>query len=342
MEHTMEYTDYSKRVPIRFLYDGTPIPAIGIGTFGSDKYKPEQIAEAVYGAVKTGYRLIDCASVYGNEQDIGNTLQRLFDEGYIARKDLFITSKVWNDQHREVEKSCRRSLSDLRLDYLDLYFVHWPFPNYHAPGCSGDSRNADSRPFSVDEFMDTWRQCESLVDKGLVRHIAMSNMTIPKLNAVLPLCRVKPAAIEMELHPSFQQRELFQYCMEQQIQPIGFCPIGSPSRPERDRTAEDVVDTQLPSVQRAAEAHHDHPAVTCLKWAVQNGQIPIPFSVKPPQYESNLRASFADPLTEEEMEEINADDRNCRLVKGQVFLWPGADDWRDLWDTDGQIVKGRE
>ncbi len=143
MEHTMEYTDYSNRVPVRFLYDGTPIPAIGIGTFGSDKYKPEQIAEAVYGAVKTGYRLIDCASVYGNEQDIGNTLQRLFDEGYIARKDLFITSKVWNDQHREVEKSCRRSLSDLRLDYLDLYFVHWPFPNYHAPGCSGDSRNAD-------------------------------------------------------------------------------------------------------------------------------------------------------------------------------------------------------
>ena len=100
MEHTMEYTDYSNRVPVRFLYDGTPIPAIGIGTFGSDKYKPGQIAEAVYGAVKTGYRLIDCASVYGNEQDIGNTLQRLFDEGYIARKDLFITSKVWNDQHR--------------------------------------------------------------------------------------------------------------------------------------------------------------------------------------------------------------------------------------------------
>ena len=190
--------------------------------------------------------------------------------------------------------------------------------------------------------MDTWRQCESLVDKGLVRHIAMSNMTIPKLKAVLPLCRVKPAAIEMELHPSFQQRELFRYCMEQQIQPIGFCPIGSPSRPERDRTAEDVVDTQLPSVQSAAQAHQDHPAVTCLKWAVQNGQIPIPFSVKPPQYESNLRASFEDPLTEKEMEAINADDRNCRLVKGQVFLWPGADDWRDLWDMDGQIVKGLE
>ncbi len=190
----MEYTDYSSKVPVRFLYDGTPIPAIGIGTFGSDRYKPEQIAEAVYGAVKTGYRLIDCASVYGNEQNIGNTLKRLFDEGYVARKDLFITSKVWNDQHREVEKSCRKSLSDLGLDYLDLYFVHWPFPNYHAPGCSGDSRNADSKPFSVDEFMDTWRQCESLVDKGLVRHIAMSNMTIPKLKAVLPLCRVKPAA----------------------------------------------------------------------------------------------------------------------------------------------------
>lgn len=338
----MEGRDYSSRVPSRELYDGTRIPAIGIGTFGSDKYGAEQISKAVYGAVKTGYRLIDCASVYGNESSIGNVLQMLFDEGYVRREELFITSKVWNDQHREVEKACRKSLSDLRLDYLDLYFVHWPFPNYHAPGCSGDSRNPDSKPFSVEEFMDTWRQCESLVDRGLVKHIAMSNMTIPKLETVLPLCRIQPAAIEMELHPSFQQRELFNYCMERKIQPIGFCPIGSPSRPERDRTAEDVVDTKLPAVQKAAEAHGDHPAVTCLKWAVQNGQIPIPFSVKPPQYESNLRASFEDPLSHEEMEAIQAEDRNCRLVKGQVFLWPGSDDWRDLWDPEGFIVKGGE
>lgn len=332
-----DFTDISAQVPVRRLRDGTPVPAMGIGTFGSDKYSPEQIAEAVYGAVKSGYRLVDCASVYQNEDRIGEVLQKLFAEGVVRREDLFITSKVWNDQHREVEQACRKSLADLQLEYVDLYFVHWPFPNYHAPHCDGDSRNPDSRPFSTEEFMDAWRQCEALVDRGLARHIAMSNMTIPKLEAVLPLCRIRPAAIEMELHPSFQQRELFDYCVSRGIQPIGFCPIGSPSRPERDRTPEDIADVELPSIQAAAQAHGEHPAVTCLKWAVQNGQIPIPFSVKQPQYVANLRASFDDPLTDAEMEAIRADDRNCRLVKGQVFLWPGATDWQDLWDLDGTI-----
>ena len=322
---------YASMVPVRRLYDGTEIPAIGIGTFGSDKYGAEAISNAVYGAVRAGYRLIDCAAVYMNEKEIGEVLGRLMEEGTVKREELFITSKVWNDRHREVEASCRQSLEDLGLDYVDLYFVHWPFPNYHAPGCDGDSRNPDSRPFSVEEFMDTWRQCETLVDKGLARHIAMSNMTVSKLEAVLPLCRIKPAAIEMELHPSFQQQELYDYVTAREILPIGFCPIGSPSRPERDRTPEDVADTELPGVAAAAAAHGDHPAVTCLKWAVQRGQVPIPFSVKEPQYVANLKASFEDPLTEEEMKAIAADERNCRLVKGQVFLWPGAEDWQELW-----------
>ena len=187
--------------------------------------------------------------------------------------------------------------------------------------------------------MGAWRQCERLVELGLVRYIGMSNMTIPKLEAVLPLCRIKPAALEMELHPSFQQPELFDYAVSHDILPIGYCPIGSPSRPERDRTAEDVADTQLPSVAAAAKAHQVHPAVICLKWAVQRGQIPIPFSVKEPQYISNLECAVFDPLTDEEMEAIRRDDKNCRLVKGQVFLWEGASGWEDLWDVDGTITK---
>ncbi len=289
--------------------------------------------------MKTGYRLIDCATVYTNEDQIGNVLQRLYDEGVVKREDLPITSKVWNDQHREVEKALRKSLQDLHTDYIDLYFVHWPFPNYHAPHCDGDSRSADARPFSVEEFMDTWRQMEALYEEGLIRELCMSNMTIPKLEAVLPLCKIQPAAIEMELHPAFQQKELIAYCLERDILPIGFCPMGSPSRPERDKTPEDIADAELPSIQAAAAAHGDHPAVTCLKWAVQNGQIPIPFSVKQPQYVNNLKAAFLDPLTKEEMEAIEADDRNCRLIKGQVFLWPGATNWEDLWDLDGTIVQ---
>ncbi|MBQ8639390.1 MAG: aldo/keto reductase [Lachnospiraceae bacterium] len=337
----MTLTLDQNRIPKRTLASGEQIPCVGIGTFGSDKYNAQEISNAVYGAIRYGYRLVDCAAVYQNEAQIGEVLSRVQEEGIVSRSELFITSKVWNDKHGEGEviASCKKSLEDLKLDYLDLYFVHWPFPNYHAPGCSGDSRNPDSRPFSVEEFMTAWRQCEALVDMGLVRYIGMSNMTIPKLEAVLPLCRIKPAALEMELHPSFQQPELFDYAVAHEILPIGYCPIGSPSRPERDRTAEDVADTELLAVAEAAKAHGVHPAIICLKWAVQRGQVPIPFSVKEAQYMSNLSCATEDPLTDEEMDAIAKEDRNCRLIKGQVFLWEGAKGWEDLWDLDGTITK---
>ena len=111
---------------------------------------------------------------------------------------------------------------------------------------------------------------------------------------------------------------------------MGYCPIGSPSRPERDRTSEDVADTQMEEILEIAQDHNVHPAIVCLKWAVQRGQVPIPFSVKEPQYVSNLKCATEDPLTEEEMERIRKADKNCRLIKGQVFLWEGAGGWEDL------------
>ena len=328
-------------VPQRKLFDGSFMPAIGMGTFGSDRFTAEQVSNAVAGAIEVGYRLFDCAAVYGNEDLIGQVFQAAFAKGTVKREELFITTKVWNNMHGQgdVLLSCAKSLRDLRLNYVDLFFVHWPFANYHAPGCDGDARNPDSTPFSVDAFMATWRQCERLVDMGLVKYIGMSSMTVPKLEAVLPLCRIKPAAIEMELHPSFQQQKLFDYILAHDIQPIGFCPIGSPTRPDRDKTPDDVVDIQMPEVVEIAKAHGVHPAVICIKWAVQRGQTPIPFSVYENEYTSNIRCVTEDPLTQAEMESIRLADKNCRLIKGQVFLWPGANDWHDLWDENGTITK---
>lgn len=330
-----------ERVPKRTLSTGEQIPCIGMGTFGSDRYTSDQISDAVAGAIRCGYRLFDCASVYGNEEQIGRVFAEAIKEGAVKREELFITSKLWNDMHGkgDVLLSCAKSLRDLGLDVIDAYFVHWPFPNYHAPGCDGDSRNPNSKPFAVERFMSVWRQMERLYDMGLVRYLGMSNMTIPKLEAVLPLCSVKPAMIEMELHPCFQQRELYGYCQERGILPIGYCPIGSPSRPERDKTAEDVADTDTPQVRQVAEAHGIHPAVVCLKWAAQRGQVPIPFSVREEQYLNNLRCTVEDPLTQAEMELLESADCGCRLVKGQVFLWPGAKSWEDLWDLNGVITK---
>ena len=257
----------------------------------------------------------------------------------VKREELFIMTKVWNDMHERVEESCKKSIADLQCDYIDLFFIHWPFPNYHAPGCDVDSRNPDSRPFCVEEFVRTYRQCEELVEKGLIRNIGISNMTIPKLDAVLPHLRIMPVTCELELHPCFQQQELFDYLVSHKIQPVGYMPLGSPRRPERDICPEDIADLQMPEMQRIAEAHGVHPALIALKWARQRGQIPIPFSVQEQNYVNNLKSMTEDPLSEEEMAVIAGLEKNNRLVKGQVFLWEGARDWHDLWDEDGVIVK---
>ncbi|GAA6266396.1 hypothetical protein F110043I8_33810 [Ruminococcus sp. f11] len=326
-----------KVVPKVTLPSGEKVPCMGMGTFGSDRVSAEEVSEAVAGAIRSGYRMFDCAACYGNEHQIGEVFKAAFDEGVVERKDLFIMTKVWNDMHRKVEEACTRSIQDLQCDYVDLYFIHWPFPNYHAPFCDVDSRNPESRPFSVEEFMDTYRQCEKLVEKGKIRYIGISNMTIPKLEAVLPLMKIKPAACELELHPCFQQQEQYDYLIDHNIQPVGYMPLGSPRRPERDICPEDVADMQTPEMQEIAKAHGVHPALIALKWAHQRGEISIPFSVH--NYVSNLKCVTEDPLTDEEMAKIATLEKGNRLVKGQVFLWEGAKDWHDLWDEDGVIVK---
>ncbi|OQY32837.1 MAG: hypothetical protein B6241_09795 [Spirochaetaceae bacterium 4572_59] len=187
-----------KTVPMKKLFNGTEMPGIGMGTFGSpgigmgtfgsDRFALEDIANAVVGAAEVGFRHFDCASVYDNETLIGQAFQTIM-KGSIPREELWITSKVWNDMHDDVIKSCKQSLKDLQLDYLDLFLVHWPFPNYHAPGCDVDARSPDAKPYIHDVFMKTWRQ-----------------------------------------------QELFDFALENKIQPIGFCPIGSPTRPDLGRS----------------------------------------------------------------------------------------------------------
>ena len=285
-----------KTVPSFTLNDGDQIPCLGMGTFGSDRVSAEDVAGAVAGGLRVGYRLFDCAACYGNEAEIGREFRKAFDEGVVERKDLFIMSKVWNDMHRRVAESTRKTIEDLQCDYL----------------------------------------IEELVDAGLVRHIGISNLTIPKLDAVLGKLRIKPAACESEMHPCFQNEELKQYLDKAGILNIGYMPLGSPRRPERDIEEGDAVDMQMPELRAIAQAHGVHPAIICLKWALQRGVLPIPFSVH--NYEANLQATLTEKLTDEEMASIATLERNSRLVKGHVFLWPGAKDWHDLWDEDGVIV----
>ena len=326
-------------IPKARLSSGDEIPMVGLGTFGSDHVSGEAIAEAVVGAAEVGYRHFDCASVYGNEDLIGEALQRVMARG-VARQDLWITSKLWNDKHAEedVIPSFQKSLRDLKLDYLDLYLVHWPFPNFHAAHCDATARNPDAKPYIHENYMKTWRQIEILVEMGLVRNIGTSNMTLPKMELLLRDADVKPVTNEMELHPHLQQQQLFDYVRSKDILPIGYCPLGSPNRPERDRMPDDTVDMEDPAVLAAAENHGIHPAAVCLKWGVQRGHVVIPMSANRSNYLSNLKCVTTDPLTDEEMTALSKIDKDCRLVKGHVFLWKDDQTWEALWDLNGKIT----
>ncbi len=327
------------QVPVRTLYTGSEMPAIGLGTFGNDRYGPDNVAEAVHGAIEVGYRLIDCAAAYRNEKEIGFAIQSAL-RGGVKREELFITSKLWNDKHApaDVIPALEQSLSDLQVDYLDAYYIHWPFANTHAPGAGPDDRHPDSRPYNHKGYMATYHELEKAVDQNLIRHIGTSNMTIPKLDRVLADAIIPPALNQMEMHPAFPQPDLFIYLFDKGMVPVAYSPLGSPERPERDTTIDDVSVLDNPLIRRVAEKRNVHPAIICLKWAVQRGQVPIPSSVKRDEFAANIKAVCSDPLDEIEMRIVGGVDSNCRLIKGQVFLWEGAESWRDLWDVDGTIT----
>lgn len=285
--------ELASRTPYRTLADGSRMPGVGLGTFGSDRVTGAEIADAVRGAAIAGYRLIDCAAVYGNENLIGVALEDVIATG-IPRNEFWITSKLWNDKHAEqdVLPAFRKSLQDLRLEYLDTYIIHWPFANFHAPGCDVSSRSPNARPYIHANFMKTWRQLERLVELGLVRTIGTSNVSIAKLKLLLRDASIRPAVNEMEIHPHFQQPELFQFLLDEGIQPIAFSPLGSPNRPDRDQTPEDTFPLEDPVIVAIAQQHNLSPAQICIKWAAQRGQVPIPFSTRPKNYMANLRGDW--------------------------------------------------
>lgn len=326
-------------VPRLTLAGGATIPMLGLGTFGSDRFSLEDIAEAVGVALRTGYRLVDCASVYANEHLIGPVLKSTMAELGVSRDEVFVISKVWNDAHDPAAAvaSVHKSLADLGLEHLDALLIHWPFPNTHERFAAPDARNPSSRPYIHAEYMAMYHALEELVDAGLVRHLGVSNMTIPKLRLVLRDARIAPAINEMELHPAFQQGELYQFSKDHGMVVIGYSPMGSPRRPERDTFEGDVADMEHPVVVRIAAELGVHPAEVCLKWAAQRGHVAIPFSVKPAQILSNLRAITTNPLTPRMLNDLRSVEANSRLIKGQVFLWEGSGDWLDLWDVDGTI-----
>jgi diketogulonate reductase-like aldo/keto reductase len=283
--------------PAVTLYTGAKLPSVGLGTFGSDPYSTDEVASAVEIAIDMGYRHMDCAAAYHNEVQVGKAIKRALARNQLEREDIWITSKLWNDEHNDVISACKKSIADLDCGYLDLYMVHGPL------GCTVHEFDADAHPRIHEKYMSTWRQMEELVSKGLVKNIGTSNVTIPKMELILKDATIKPAVNVLELHPHFQQPKLYDYLVGNNVQPIGFRPICTP---------DDTADMEDPVVVELAEKYKVHPGSICVAWAVRKGAVTIPQSRSDRNIRANLVAAtfLAPQLTDEDMNKLATIDKH--------------------------------
>lgn len=276
-------------------------------------------ADTVHHAVKAGYRLFDGAQCYDNEIQVGEGLARAMKDGLVKREELFLVSKVWNTFHKpeHVLASCQRTMKEMQVDYLDLFLVHFPISlKYVDPAVRYPPGFADPATMTCEydtevKFEETWRAMEALVDAGLVRNIGISNMGCVKIVDIMKYCRIKPAVLQVEMHPFLTQDKLLRYSQEQGIQVMAYSNFGSLSYVELKMATE--ADTCLLSeaVTTPAKKYSKSPAQVVLRWAIQRGTVVIPKTIKPARLAENIDL-FDFSLTKAEMEAISALNKNER------------------------------
>jgi aldehyde reductase len=297
------------------LNDGNSIPRFGLGCWRSNKNEVENIVEA---AILAGYRHIDEAYVYGNEEEAGRGIKAGLSKsnGSVKRSDLFITSKLWNTKHSPAAaREClKQSLERLQLDYLDLWLIHWPVAWKDSEDPFPTNPETKEKEFDNETSMkQTWQALESFVKEGLVKSIGVSNFTVQQVEEILQYATIKPVVNQVECHPYFQQQELRQKLAQLKVHVTSYCPLGNLGRPESDPN-HGVSPLKDEVIVKLAQKHSKSPAQIIIRWHLQSDLIVIPKTVQKARLEENA-AVFDFTLSQEDMKEIlGLGARNLRFV----------------------------
>lgn len=299
------------------LRNGDTLPALGLGTWLS---RPGEVYQAVRVALEAGYRHIDCAAIYHNQDEVGRAFADAFRAGDLTREDLWVTSKLWNDSHLkdDVRPATQEILRQLQLDYLDLYLIHWPIA--FRKGVTTARNPEDFLTLQEAPLEDTWQAMQALKADGLATHIGVSNMGPVRLR-LLQKAGEMPAVVQVECHPYLPQTALRDFAAEHQIIITGYSPLGSPGRHNLGEGEPHLLSD--PVILGLAEAHDATPAQILIAWALTRGTAVLPKSVNPGRIHENFAALQVN-LSGEDMARIDNIGTQWRYLDGSFFSPPGS------------------